>query len=58
MKQVRIVRVDSLNGDTHFVIVESQPSDSTRIVEDLDENEIRKTSKIEASKPLILVRSE
>ena len=58
MKQVRVVRVDSLNGDTHFVLLESQLPDSGEIAEELDEVEIKRTSKQDASKPLVLVRSE
>ena len=58
MKHVRVVRVDSLNGDTHFVLLESQLSDNHGTAEDLDEGEIKKASKKDASKPLVLVRSE
>ena len=58
MKHVRVVRVDSQNGDTHFVLLESQLSNDRETAEDLDEGEIKKTSKKDAFKPLILVRSE
>jgi len=58
MKQIRVVRVDALNGDTHFVLLESQLSDNYETAEDLDEVEIKKASKKDASKPLVLVRSE
>ena len=58
LKHIRVVRVDSLNGDTHFVLLESQLPDSGEIAEELDEVEIKRTSKQDASKPLVLVRSE
>ena len=58
MKHVRVVRVHSLNGDTHFVLLESQFSENHEAAEDLDEGEIKEASKKDASKPLVLVRSE
>ncbi len=58
MKQIRVVRVDSQNGDTHFVLLESQLSNDREAAEDLDESEIKKASKRDAFKPLVLVRSE
>jgi len=55
--QLREVWIDIHNGDTHFVIMEhtNRKRKDTRY---LDEAEIRKTSKREASKPLILIRAE
>jgi hypothetical protein len=50
--------VDSLNGYTHFVVLESQLSGNRETAEDLDEGEIKKASKKDALKPLVLVRSE
>lgn len=58
MKQVRVVRVDSPNGETHFVLLESQLSENYEIAEDFDEAKIKEASKKDASKPLVLVRSE
>jgi hypothetical protein len=58
VKHIRVVRVGSPNGDTHFVLLESQLSESGETAEDLDEGEIREASKKDASKPLVLVRSE
>ena len=55
--QLREVRIDIHNGDTHFVIMENTNRKRKNTMY-LDEAEIRKTSKIEASKPLILIRAE
>ena len=57
MKRLQVIRVDSLNGDTHFVILESQLSEKHDNAEDYDEVEVRKASKRDASKPLILART-
>jgi hypothetical protein len=58
MKRPCAVRVDSRSGDTHFVLLESQPSEKRNDVQDFDEVEMKKLSKEEAMKPLILVRNE
>ena len=39
MKNVRVLRVDSLNGDTHFVLLEPQLSEKHETAEDFDEAE-------------------
>jgi hypothetical protein len=58
MKQLRVVRVDSNDGDTHFVFLDPRLSEKYQYVEDYDESEVKKASKKEASKPLILNRAE
>jgi hypothetical protein len=58
MKRLQVIRVDSLNGDTHFVILESQFSEKRENAEDYNEAEVKKASKRDASKPLILARAE
>jgi hypothetical protein len=58
MKPLHIVRVDSDDGDTHFVFIDLKPSEKTNSTKDYDEAEAKKTSKREATKPLILKRTE
>ena len=58
MKPLLVVRVDSNDGDTHYVFLESQPSEKNQYIQDYDEIELKKASKKEASKPLILKRAE
>jgi len=58
MKRLQVIRVESFNGDTHFVILESQLSEKRENAEDYDEAEVKKASKRDASKPLILARAE
>ena len=57
MKSLHIVRVDSNDGDTHFVFLEYQLSENKN-AQDYDEIEAKRASKKEASKPLILNRAE
>ena len=58
MKQLRVVRFDSNDGDTHFVFIESPFSEKNQYAQDYDEMEIKKESKKDASKRLVLIRSE
>ena len=58
MKGSWVVRVDSDNGDTHYVFLESLSSEKNQNIKDYVEAEFRKASKKEASKPLILNRAE
>ncbi|MGD0203422.1 MAG: hypothetical protein ABSC20_05900 [Candidatus Bathyarchaeia archaeon] len=58
MKSLRVVRVNCNDGDTHFVFMEYQLSEKNQYTQDYDEIEVKKASKKEASKPLILNRSE
>ena len=56
MKSYRIYRVDSLDGEIHFVIEENQGSENCECFADVVE--IKKISRKEADKPLILLREE
>jgi hypothetical protein len=58
MKNLHVVRVDSNDGDTHYVFLDLQSSGKNLYAQDYDEIEIKKASKQEASKPLILKRAE
>ena len=58
MKRLQVVRVDLLDGDTHFVFLESKYSKKHENAEDYDETEVKKESKRDASKPLTLFRAD
>jgi hypothetical protein len=58
MPRPRVVRKQSLNGEIHLIIPDSIYASTKDTAEDLDENEIRKIMKKEASKPLLLLRAE
>ena len=57
-KPLRVVRVDSKDGDTHFVFLDPQLFEKYHYGQDYDEIEVKRVSKKEASKPLILKRAE
>ncbi len=54
----RVVRVQSLNGEVHFVFPDSMSDEKPKNARNFDEIEIRRIMKKEVSKPLLLVRSE
>jgi hypothetical protein len=58
MARLQVVRVDSLDGDTHFVLFESTLSEKRENGEEYDEVEVKKASKMDASKPLTLTRAD
>jgi len=58
MKSLQVVRVDSDDGDTHFVFIDLKPSEKNTCAQDYDEIEVKRTSRMEASKPLNLKRTE
>ena len=58
MNRLRVVRVDTRNGDTHFVMLEQDLLEKHKDTKYLDEMEMRRASKQEANKPLILIRAE
>ena len=58
MPKSRIVREKSQNGEVHLIIRESMFDDNEKAEKDLDETELRKIMKKEASKPLLLLREE
>ena len=59
MKKLRVHRFDSLDGEIHLVIDESGVSENSKCSECFtDVDEIKKVSKKEASKPLVLLREE
>jgi hypothetical protein len=58
LARLQVIRVDCLDGDTHFVLLESTPSEKPENGEDYDEAEVKKASKVDASKPLTLTRAD
>jgi len=58
MERVRAHRVDSPNGEIHFVLEETQASEQSESFKDFDAVEIKKISRKEATKPLVLFRKE
>jgi len=58
MRPLQVVRVDSEDGDTHFVFIDLKPSEKNNCALDYNEIEVKRTSRKEASKPLILKRTE
>jgi|OpeIllAssembly_1097287.scaffolds.fasta_scaffold183115_2 hypothetical protein len=54
----RVVRRKALNGEIHLILPEYKFDETRETAEDLDETEIRKIMKREASKPLLLLRAE
>jgi len=59
MKCCKVHRVDSPNGEIHLVIDENSVSENSKCSECFtDVDEIKKVSKKEASKPLVLLREE
>ena len=56
MKRCRVYRVDSPDGEIHLVIEENKDSEKSECFTDIAE--IKKASKNEAVKPLILLREE
>ncbi|MGA2680845.1 MAG: hypothetical protein ABSF44_03490 [Candidatus Bathyarchaeia archaeon] len=58
MKHLQVVRVDSEDGDTHYVFLDLQALEKNLYAQDYDEIEVKKASKREASKPLSLKRAE
>ena len=57
-RPLQVVRVDSEDGDTHFVFLDPQHFEKHIYAQDYDEIEVKKVSKREAAKPLILKRAE
>jgi hypothetical protein len=56
MKRLKVYRVDSPDGEIHLVLEEPQTSENCECFTDVAE--IKKVSKTEAAKPLILFREE
>jgi hypothetical protein len=58
MKRLRACRVDSPNSEIHFVLDEPQASEHSECFKDFDAAEIKRISRKEAAKPIVLFREE
>ncbi len=56
MKRLKVFRIDSLDGEIHLVLKEPQTSENCECF--TEAAEIKKISKKEATKPLVLFRGE
>ena len=57
-KKSHVIREQSSNGEIHLILRESRFDENNKNAEDLDEAEIRKIMRKEASKPLLILREE
>jgi len=58
MRRLRARRVDSHDGEIHFVIEEQQVSENSKYFKDYDMTKIKEISRKEATKPIVLFREE
>jgi Holliday junction resolvase-like predicted endonuclease len=58
MKPRQVVRLDSDDGDTHFVFIDLKSLKKNNFAQNYNEIEAKKQSKMDASKPLNLKRTE
>ena len=58
LPKARVVRGQFVNGEIHLILLEPKFDETKKNTKDFDEAEIRKTMKNEASKPLLLLRTE
>jgi hypothetical protein len=58
MKGMRALKVDSADGELHYVLVESTAIDIYKRRQCLNEEEAKKVTKREASKLLFIAREE
>jgi hypothetical protein len=58
MRRLRARQVDSPNGEVHFILEEPQASEHSDRFKDYYAFEIKKVSRKEAAKPLVLLREE
>jgi hypothetical protein len=58
MRRLRARKVDSANGEVNFILEEPQASEYSERFKDYDVVEIKKVTRKEATKPLVLLREE
>ncbi len=56
VKRIKIVRVTSSDGELHYVFEEAQIDGVSKSVQGLNSAQAKKLTKIEASKPLLILR--
>jgi hypothetical protein len=58
MRRLRARKIDSANGELHFILEESQASEHSERFKDYSVVEIMKITRKEAAKQLVLLRKE
>jgi hypothetical protein len=58
VNNLRMVCVQIVNGEKHYIVQSFQGNENPDKSIDLDEAEVRRTMKKEAAKPLLLLRAE
>jgi hypothetical protein len=58
MRRLRAHKVDSVNGEVHYILEETQTSENSERFKNYDVFEIKKVTRKEAAKPLVLLRKE
>ncbi len=58
MKNLKVVRVQSSDGELHFVLKESETYEGSLKFKKYDAAEVKEATMREASRPLLLIREE
>jgi len=58
MRRLRARKIDSANGELHFILQESQASERSQRFKDYDVFEVKKVTRKEAAKRLLLLRED
>jgi len=58
VKNLRLVQVQTVNGEKHYIVQSLKDNENLVDSIDFDEAKVRRTMKEEASKPLLLLRTE
>jgi hypothetical protein len=58
VKNLRVLDIRSINGEKHYIIQSLDGNENPTNSKDFDEAEIKRIMKKEASKPLLLLRTE
>lgn len=58
VKNLKVICVQTINGEKHYVVESLEDNENTDNSVDFDEAKVRRNMKKEASKPLLLFRAE
>jgi hypothetical protein len=58
VKNLKVIRVQTVNGEKHYVVRSLEGNENPANGEDFDEAKIRRNMKKEAARPLLLLRAE
>jgi hypothetical protein len=58
VKRLKVILFQTANGEKHYLVKSLESNENPAKSEDFDEAEIRTKMKEEASRPLLLLRSE